>query len=67
MKSEIQVGTVASLDLRVGGSDVIFLGAGQPTGAIVFATPSMINLMEYAARKVLRPHLDSNEDRKSVV
>ena len=66
MKSGLQIGAVARLDLKVGGSDVIHLGARQPQSAIVFSTPSMINLMEHAAREALRPFLDSNEESVGV-
>lgn len=66
MKSGLQIGAVTTLDLRVGGSDVIHLGARQPIGAIVFCTPSMINLMEHAARNALMPFLELNEDSVGV-
>ena len=66
MKSGLQIGTMATLDLRVSGSEVIHLGAGQSSSALVFATPSMICLMEHAARKVLRPFLEPGEESVGV-
>ncbi len=66
MKPGLQIGTAATLDLRVGGADVIYLGSDQPCGAIVFSTPSMINLLEHAARKAIRNYLDPNEESVGV-
>lgn len=62
MRPGLTIGTSGKLDLIVGGSDVIFLGASQPAGAIVFSTPAMINLMEHAAREALRPFLEPGEE-----
>jgi enoyl-CoA hydratase/carnithine racemase/predicted thioesterase len=66
MKPGLQTGAVGKLDLIVGGSDIIHLGASQANGAIVFSTPSMINLMEHAAREALRSYLDANEESVGV-
>jgi len=66
MKPGLGVGAKAALHGTVGGEDVIHLGAGGPAGAIVFCTPSMINLMEYAGREVLRPFLEPNEESVGV-
>lgn len=66
MKSGLKVGDIATLDVTVGGSNVIYLGQTQPHGAIVFSTPSMINLMEHAARNAISPFLDANEDSVGV-
>jgi enoyl-CoA hydratase len=66
MKPGLKVGTTGTLDLMVGGADVIHLGASQPVSAIVFCTPSMINLMEHAAREALRPFLDNSEESVGV-
>ena len=66
MKPGLKVGRTGTLDLMVGGSDVIHLGASQPVGAIVFCTPSMINLMEHAAREALHPYLDDSEESVGV-
>lgn len=66
MKSGLEIGAVTTLDLCVSGSDIIHLGAQQPDGAIVFSTPSMINLMEHAARNALTPFLEANEDSVGV-
>ncbi|MEI8018101.1 MAG: enoyl-CoA hydratase-related protein [Schlesneria sp.] len=62
MKPGLKVGTTGALELTVGGSEVIHLGASQPVSVIVFCTPSMINLMEHAAREALRPFLDDSEE-----
>jgi len=66
MKPGLTVGTTGTLDLTVGGSDVIHIGASQPNSAIVFSTPSMINLMEHAARAALRSYLDDSEESVGV-
>jgi enoyl-CoA hydratase/carnithine racemase/predicted thioesterase len=66
MKTGLQIGTAGTLELIVRGSDTIHLGAFHATGAIVFSTPAMINLMEHAAREVLRPFLDENEESVGV-
>src|SRR5580704_1622128 len=66
MKPGLEIGAVTTLDLRVGGLDVIHLGSRHPSGAFVFCTPSMINLMEHAARNALMPFLESNEDSVGV-
>ena len=66
MKPGLQTGTVGKLDLIVGGTEIIHLGPLQPGGAMVFSTPSMINLMEHAAREALRPFLDSTEESVGV-
>ncbi len=62
MKEGLKVGTTGTFDLTVGGSEVIHLGVSQPVSAMVFCTPSMINLMEHAAREALRPFLDDSEE-----
>ena len=62
MKTGLAIGALGKLDLIVGGSHVIFLGASQPVGAMVFSTPAMINLMEHAAREALRPFLEPGEE-----
>jgi enoyl-CoA hydratase len=49
----LQIGDSAELYLTVAPQHTIRLG-----GIEVFATPQMINLMEHAAREVLRPILD---------
>ena len=66
MKPGLKVGTSGTLDLIVGGSDVIHLGSSQPVSTLVFCTPSMINLMEHAAREALRPFLDDSEESVGV-
>ena len=66
MKPGLKVGTTGKLDLMVGGADVIHLGASQLVSAIVFCTPSMINLMEHAAREALCPFLEDFEESVGV-
>lgn len=66
MKTEPPIGASATLDLTVGGNDVIHLGSWQPRSAVVFSTPSMINLMEHAARNALVPYLEPNEESVGV-
>lgn len=66
MKPGLQLGTTAKLDLIVDGSNIIHLGAALANGAMVFSTPSMINLMEHAARKALTPFLETDEESVGV-
>lgn len=66
MKTGLQTGAVGTLELVVSGSDIIHLGASHATGAVVFSTPAMINLMEHAAREALRPFLEPNEESVGV-
>lgn len=58
MKAGLSVGQEAELELLVGSNEIIRLGGTTP----VFSTPSMINLMEHAARKALAPYLDDHEE-----
>ena len=67
MKTGLTVGTVGELRVIVGADQVIHLGADTPTGAVVFATPAMINLMELAAREAIRPFLDDGEESVGAV
>lgn len=62
MKSGLQVGAVGELRAIVAADQVIHLGADSPAGAVVFSTPSMINLMELAAKELIRPFLDETEE-----
>lgn len=62
MKPTLQAGVAAELVWPVTAERVIALGGLQPGGATVFSTPAMIELMEYAARKVLEPHLEPGEE-----
>ena len=66
MKPGLEVGATGQRELQVGGSDVIYLGESQANSAIVFSTPSMINLMEHAARRALLPFLDPHEESVGV-
>lgn len=66
MKSNLQPGTTAQLEWSVDATNSIHLGETTPAGAIVFATPSMINLMEHAARQALLPFLDEGEESVGV-
>lgn len=58
MKTGLSVGQVAELELLVGSNEIIRLGGTTPA----LATPSMINLMEHAARKALAPYLEDHEE-----
>lgn len=62
MKNPVPVGTSAELTTIVQmGANTIALGSNpkqnQQSQAVVYSTPSMINLMELAARKALVPFL----------
>ncbi|MFT5527907.1 MAG: enoyl-CoA hydratase/carnithine racemase/predicted thioesterase [Pirellulaceae bacterium] len=59
MKPGLEVGHQARLNRIVDASQSITLGTS--ISATVFATPSMIHLMEYTATKVLAPYLDEGE------
>ena len=60
----LSVGISGSLSTQVGSGNTITLGDDQR--ATVFSTPSMINLMEHAARQALQPHLDPGEESVGV-
>ncbi len=60
MKPTLEVGTVGRLSGVVRDSQTITLG--DDPNATVFSTPSMIHLMEHAAREALRPHLEEHEE-----
>jgi enoyl-CoA hydratase len=60
MKASLKVGSTGTLTTEVGPGNTIRLGDDRR--AEVFSTPSMINLMEYAAREAVRPHLDEGEE-----
>jgi enoyl-CoA hydratase len=62
MKPGLTVGTMGELQTTVSADRVIHLGVDRNAGALVFSTPSMINLMEHAAREALRPFLDETEE-----
>ena len=62
MKPGLEIGAVGELRTTVTASQVIHLGATNPVGAVVFSTPSMIDLMEHAAREALAPFLDEGEE-----
>ena len=64
MKTSLQSGVVGELSTRVGPGQTITLGNDRH--ATVFSTPAMIQLMEYAARKALVPHLDAGEESVGV-
>ena len=65
MRNTLKVGISGQLRTVVGPDKTITLGdisAENDQSATVFSTPSMINLMERAAREALRPHLEDDED-----
>ena len=62
MKPGLILGATEILHTTVSAEQTIHLGAEQLCGAVVFSTPAMIELMEHAARVVLRPYFDANEE-----
>ena len=64
MKNSLSAGIRGELTTQVGPGQTITLGGDQRT--TVFSTPSMINLMEHAAREALRPHLEPGEESVGV-
>lgn len=64
MKDSLKIGVLGSLSTMVSQDTTIRLG--DDPAATVFSTPSMINLMEHAAREALRPHLDEGEESVGV-
>ena len=62
MKPGLKVSHQGELAWTVDPSHTITLGLGTPTPVMVFSTPSMIMLMERAAREALRPYLDTGEE-----
>ncbi|MFO1008023.1 MAG: enoyl-CoA hydratase-related protein [Planctomycetaceae bacterium] len=66
MRQGLIPGLTATLPRVVTPDVAIHLGADQPRGAVVFSTPSMINLMEYAARELLKPFLEPGEESVGV-
>lgn len=62
MLAGLTTGTTGRLVWRVAADQAILLGATQPVSAAVFSTPSMINLMEHAAREALAPFLEDGEE-----
>ncbi len=60
MKDTLRTGITGTLTTKVSRLETITLG--QDERATVFSTPSMINLMEHAAREALAPHLESGEE-----
>ena len=59
-------GMATTLQWRVTPEHSIHLAADQRRGAVVFATPAMVNLMEHAALEVLRPYLEPGEESVGV-
>lgn len=66
MRSGLIPGMTAQLTWRVSPETTIHLAADRRDGAVVFATPSMINLMEHAARELLAPFLEDHEESVGV-
>ena len=62
MKPGLTIGAVGELRTTVSAAQVIHLGAESSSGAVVFSTPSMIDLMEHAAREALRPFLEEGDE-----
>ncbi len=66
MRPGLTLGLTATLQWRVTPEHSIHLAADQRRGAVVFATPAMVNLMEHAALEVLRPFLEPGEESVGV-
>src|SRR4051812_29147548 len=66
MKPGLHIGHTAELVTRVGPQSAIHLGANSRNGAVVFSTPSMIGLMEHAARRAIEPFLEPSEESVGV-
>ena len=64
MKTTLSIGAAGQLTTRVGPGNTITLG--NDARATVFSTPSMIRLMEFAAREAMRPHLEPYEESVGV-
>ena len=62
----LALGLTATLQWRVTPEHSIHLAADQRRGAVVFATPAMVNLMEHAALELLRPFLEPGEESVGV-
>ncbi|MFV0445172.1 MAG: thioesterase, FlK family [Planctomycetaceae bacterium] len=62
MRPGLSPGHSAELTWPVTAERVIALGGTQRSGATVFSTPAMIELMEYAARAALEPFLEPGEE-----
>ena len=66
MQPTLQPGVTGDLVWPVTAERVIALGGAGARGATVFSTPAMIELMEYAARGVLEPYLEADEESVGV-
>lgn len=67
MRNGLEIGRTGVLTWTVGAEQTIHLQAvGVDGGAVVFSTPSMIDLMEHAAREALRPYLEPGEESVGV-
>ena len=66
MRPGLTLGLSTTLQWRVTPEHSIHLAADQRRGAVVFATPAMVNLMEHAALAVLRPFLEPGEESVGV-
>lgn len=66
MRSGLVPELSATLTWVVGPETTIHLASDRRDGAVVFATPSMINLMEHAARQLLGPYLEASEESVGV-
>ncbi|MDP6124513.1 MAG: hypothetical protein QGH20_02010 [Candidatus Latescibacteria bacterium] len=60
MREPIGVGQTGEVSLTVGDAHSIRLGTGG--GVAVFSTPSMIDLMEHAARAAIADNLEPGEE-----
>lgn len=66
MKPGLAVGARGELRWNVAPEHAIHLGAASGRGAVVFSTPAMVALVEYAAREALAPFLEPGEESVGV-
>ncbi len=66
MKPGLEIGALGQITWTVAAEHTITLGPDGPRPVTVFSTPSMIMLMERAARETLRPLLAEGEESVGV-
>ncbi len=62
MAEQLKPGASATLEVVVAADQSISLQSADRQTAVVFSTPSMINLMEHAARAALAPYLEPDQE-----
>ncbi len=66
MRPGLTPGLTVTLQWQATPETTIHLAADQRQSAVVFSTPAMINLLEHAARELLRPFLEPGEESVGV-